>query len=241
MKFLKFGSSNKFIVFLHGWGADKNSFLWAKRYFEDYSLIFVDFPGFGESAEPQKPYNVYDYVCRLKEILDQFYIEELVLVGHSFGGRVAIKFSFLFQNDYANFKLCLVDIAGLKPKRSIKYFFNVARYKFYKKHFPNSKKLDKFGSSDYKALSKIMKQTFVLVVNEDLSNYAKYIKCKTVIIWGEKDTETPIYMAKRLKKLIKNSKLIIIKNAGHFSFLDEPVEFILNLEKLIKEKGGIYL
>lgn len=234
MKFLKFGNSSKFIVFLHGWGADKNSFLWLKNSYADYSLIFVDFAGFGESEEPTKPYDGYNYVCDLKEILDKFFIESLTLVGHSFGGRVALKFSFLFQNEYTDFKLCLVDSAGLKPKRGLKYYYKVTKYKLFKKFFPNSKKLSNFGSSDYKKLSKIMKQTFINVVNEDLSCYAKFINCKTIIFWGECDKETPIYMAKRLNKLIKNSKLKIVKNAGHFSFIDEPIEFVASLNEFLK-------
>ena len=235
MKYLKFGNSKNFIVFLHGWGADKNSFLWLKDYFQNFTTIFVDFAGFGESTEPTKPYTVFDYVNDLKQLLDDFYIENLVLVGHSFGGRVAIKFSFLFQNNYKSFKLCLVESAGLKPKRGLKYYYKIYKYKFYKKLFPNSKKLSKFGSSDYKALSPVMKATFINVVNEDLACYAKYIIAKTIIIWGDKDKETKIYMAKKLKKLIKNSNLKIIKNAGHFSFLDKPFQFAIILDKFLNK------
>lgn len=233
MKYLKFGNSKNFIVFLHGWGADKNSFLWIREYFEDYSLLFVDFPGFGESEQPEKPYGVFEYVSELKELLDKFLIENLILVGHSFGGRVAIKFAFLFQNNYLSFRLCLVDSAGIKPKRNLKYYYRLYRFKFYKKFFPNSEKLNNFGSSDYKALSSNMKRTFIRVVNEDLSTYAKYITAKTIIIWGRNDRETKIYMAKKLHKLIKNSKLKIIEDAGHFSFLDQPYQFLITFQSFL--------
>ena len=70
MKYLKFGNSKNFIVFLHGWGADKNSFLWTKDYFGDYSLVYVDFPGFGESDEPDEIWSVFDYSIELKKMLD---------------------------------------------------------------------------------------------------------------------------------------------------------------------------
>ncbi|MBQ8424883.1 MAG: alpha/beta hydrolase [Clostridia bacterium] len=234
MKYLKFGDSKKYLVFLHGWGADKNSFLWLKNQYKEYSIIFVDFAGFGETPEPSRPYSVYDYVSELKELLDNFYIESLVLIGHSFGGRVAIKFSFLFQNDYHYFKLCLVDSAGIKPKRNLSYYYKIYKYKFLKHYFPKSKKLFNYGSSDYKKLSKIMKQTLVKVVNEDLSNYAKFITVKTLIIWGENDKETKLYMAKKLNKLIKNSSLVIIKDTGHFSFIEKPYEFIFNLDMFLR-------
>ena len=160
--------SGKDIILLHGWGASKESFLWLSNQFKDYSLIFVDFPGFGESPEPQRPYSVFDYVSKLKELLDEFFIESLTLIGHSFGGRVAIKFSFLFQNSYQEFKLCLVDSAGIKPRRNLKYYYNVVKYRVYKNIFPNSPKLLEFGSKDYKVLSPIMKQTFIKQINKQI-------------------------------------------------------------------------
>lgn len=236
MNYLKFGDSKNFIVFLHGWGADKNSFLWLKNYFLNYSLVFVDFAGFGESPEPKKSMSVFDYVSELKELLDSFEIENLTLVGHSFGGRVAIKFSFLFQNEYDKFKICLVDSAGIKPRRGLKYYFKIYKYKFLKKFCPNLKSLKKCGSKDYVSLSPVMKQTFVRVVNEDLSSYAKFINAKTLIVWGSKDFETKMYMAKKLKRLIRNSRLEIIEGAGHFSFLDEPDEFVILLDTFLKNE-----
>lgn len=234
MKFFKVGSSKNFVVFLHGWGADRNSFMWLKDFFPEQSLVLVDFPGFGESPEPERPYSVFDYVCELKDLLENFEISSLTLVGHSFGGRVAIKFAFLFQNEFENFKLCLVDSAGIIPRRGLKYYYRVYKYKLYKKLFPSSKKLLKFGSSDYVKLSPVMKQTFIKVVNEDLSSYAKFINAKTLIVWGSRDTETKLYMAKKLNKLIRGSMLKIIDGAGHFCFLEQPTEFAIILDTFLK-------
>ncbi len=239
MNYLKFGNSKKFIVFMHGWGADLNSFLWVKNYIDEYTLIFLDFPGFGKSKAPGSPYSVSDYVNELKLLLDKFDIEILILVGHSFGGRVAIKFSALYQFDFMQFGLVLVDSAGIKPRRSIKYYYKVLSYKIRKKLAKISKKqadkLKNYGSSDYKALSGVMKETFVKVVNEDLKNYAKKIKCSTLIIWGRQDKDTKLYMAKKLNKLINKSELFVLDNAGHFSFLDQPNEFLILLDTYIKK------
>ena len=240
MKFLKFGTSKNFIVFLHGWAADKSSFLWLKNNFENFSLVFVDFPGFGESGEPDKPFFVADYAKCLKDLLDEFSIESLVLVGHSFGGRVAIKFLSLYQKEYQKTKLCLVDSAGIKPRRTIKYYYKVFIYKLLKKRAEKNPRykecLFNFGSSDYRVLSPVMKQTFIHVVNEDLSKQAKQIVAETIIVWGSKDDETKLYMAKKLHKLIKNSELYVLKNAGHFSFLDKPVEFVYILDTFVKKQ-----
>lgn len=238
MNYVKFGDSKNYIIFLHGWGADKKSFLWLKDYFFDYSLIFVDFPGFGDSDAPEKAWSVFDYVQDLKSVLDKFEIKSLIIVGHSFGGRVGIKFSYLYQNDYDKFKLCLVDSAGIKPKRNVGYFVKIYYYKILKKIAKKFKFIKKMllncGSSDYKKLSPIMKETFKKVVNEDLSYDAKYIIKPTLIVWGENDKDTKVYMAKKLNKLIVNSRLCILEKAGHFSFLDKPDEFLILLDTFIK-------
>lgn len=239
MNYLKFGSSKKYIVFLHGWGADLNSFLWIKDYFVDeFSLIFLDFDGFGKSGVPEKPMCVSDYVKKLKDFLDSFEIEELIFVAHSFGGRVAIKFLFYYQNCYQKAKLCLVDSAGILPRRSLRYWHRVKKYKKLKlrAEFDTrlKSKLEKFGSDDYKVLCPVMKQTFINVVNEDLSCFAKFIKIPTIIIWGTKDVETKPYMARKLHHLIKGSKLVFIKNAGHFSFLEKKEEFVIILDTFLK-------
>ena len=239
MHYLKFGTSKKFLVFLHGWGADLNSFLWLKDFFVDeYSLLFLDFCGFGSSSEPEKPYSVSDYVFELKKLLNKFDIEELIFIAHSFGGRVAIKFLFYYQFDFKKVSLCLVDSAGILPRRGLRYKLRVLRYKLLKRKAQNNpslkEKLDKFGSSDYKVLSIIMKKTFVKVVNEDLTKFAKFLKCKTLIVWGDKDTETKPFMARKFKGIIKNSKLIFLKNAGHFSFLEKKDEFVIILDTFLK-------
>ncbi len=239
MHFLKFGDSKKFIVFLHGWGSDLNSFFWLKDYFVDeYSLLFLDFDGFGKTVEPSQPLSVSDYVKKLKDLIDCFDIDELVFVAHSFGGRVAIKYLFYFQNLYKKVSLCLVDSAGIKPRRNFIYRLKVYRYKKLKrkknKTLKDIEKLNKFGSSDYKVLSNVMKQTFVNVVNEDLSGCAKFLTCKTLIVWGAKDKETKPFMAKKLNKLINGSKLVFLKGAGHFSFIENKQEFVIILDSFLK-------
>ncbi len=238
VNYIKIGNSKSIIVFLHGWGADLNSFFWLRNFFLDKTVLFVDFSGFGGSPEPDVPYFVSDYVQELKSLIGEFEVSSLTLIGHSFGGRVAIKFASLYQDDYDEFKLCLVDSAGVLPKRGISYHLKVWKYKRLKKKAINSskyrEKIKDMGSSDYRKLSKVMKQTFVNVVNEDLLPFAKFITAETIIVWGKKDKDTKLYMAKKLNKAIKNSKLYIFENAGHFSFLDNKLEFLILLDTFIK-------
>lgn len=90
------------------------------------------------------------------------------------------------------------------------------------------------GSSDYKALSPEMKETFKSIVNTFLEPYAKKMTVKTLIVWGNEDKETPLYMAKRLNRLIKNSRLLLL-DGGHFSFLDSPFVFYSEVNKFWEE------
>lgn len=238
MFYFKFGDLKKVVVFLHGWGSDSSSFLWTRDYFDYCSTVFVDFPGFGKSDEPAHTWSVLDYVNSLKEVLDGIEIDELILVGHSFGGRIAIKFGACYQNLYKKFRICLIDSAGILPHRSILYKIKVARYKKLKQRkeqgFDVQSKIDSCGSDDYKKLSPVMKQTFVKVVNEDLSSDAKRLNCDCLIIWGKRDKETKLYMARKLNAIIKKSKLVILEKAGHFSFLDRKEEFLILLDTFIK-------
>ena len=114
----------------------------------------------------------------------------------------------------------------------------MARYKRLKmkakKNIKYCQKLNKFGSPDYKVLSPIMKKTFINVVNEDLTKFTKFLKCKTLIVWGKKDKETKPYMARKFNKLIQNSNLIFLKNSGHFSFLEKKEDFVIILDTFLK-------
>ena len=118
------------------------------------------------------------------------------------------------------------------------YYYKIWKYKRLKKKAQFSHnariKMEKMGSDDYKKLSEVMKKTFVNVVNEDLVPYAKHIKAETFIIWGKCDKDTKLYMAKKLHKVIKNSTLYLLEKAGHFSFLDNKLDFLIILDTFIK-------
>ena len=214
------------VLFLHGWGADCTSFKGVVFNLpkNDISYILVDFPGFGKSEEPTKSYSVLDYANEIIALLDNLKINKVTIVGHSFGGRVGIVLASKFSERVE--KLILVDSAGVIEGRGIKYHLKVWCYKFKVKLF-GRERVKLSGSADYKALkSDIMRETFKMVVNEDLLNIAKTITIPTILIWGDKDKTTTIKAGKKLNRAIKNSKLIVLEGAGHFCFLDKPTEFV---------------
>ncbi len=129
-------------------------------------------------------------------------------------------------------KIILTGSAGLKPKRKLSYYVKVYTYKILKRFLPSSA-LKNFGSSEYKNLDDVMKLSYIKIVNEHQDKEVNKVKNQTLIIYGEKDKETPIYMAKKLNKLIKKSTLRIIKDVGHFAFIDNPFAFNFYLKEFL--------
>lgn len=241
----KVSGEGKNIVLLHGWGVDSKTFEPVHQYLEkNFRVYSLDFPGFGQSEEPPKPWGVENYADFLSAFLKQFNIEDPILLGHSFGCRVSIYYA---AREKVR-KLIFTGAAGIKPKRKPMYYIKVYTYKFLKKLFKLPiinkyeeellKKLkSKLGSSDYKNVSGIMQQTFVKVVNEDLKHLLPSIHAPTLLIFGEKDTATPVEDGKTMEKLIPDAGLVVMKNAGHYAFLEKLNEFLIIVDSfLLKDK-----
>lgn len=225
--------NNKTIILLHGWGTNLNSFKIMADYLnENYKVIAIDLPGFGSSSIPDKVLNITEYSKIIYDLLIKLNVETAVLIGHSFGGRIAITLAGHYN--YNTEKIVLINSAGIKPKRTIWYYIKVYTYKFLKKiTFLMPKKIatlyikklrDIFGSKDYNEAPEIMKGILSLVVNEDLRKYMKKIKAPTLLLWGQKDSTTPISDAVKMKKTIPDSGLIALEGAGHYSYLDKHYE-----------------
>ena len=189
--------------------------------------IVVDFNGFGDTPEPERPYTVGDYAGEVLAVLEKEGIDKAIFVGHSFGGRVALELGAKFP-DAVN-GLVLVDSAGIKPRRKPSYYIKVITHKLLKKlGFKGLK-----GSRDYRVLSFIMKETFKNVVSYDQSKLTKSIVAPTAIFWGKDDTETPLYMAKKLSK-IRDSKVFYL-DGGHYAYVTDFDRFIRILTAFIDE------
>lgn len=211
-------------MFLHGYLSDKKAFTLQRRFFENYYDTYAfDFTGFGLSSSMRYAYNLTDYALETLEFINKNNLKNPFVIAHSFGGRVAIKIAgALDKNAFS--KIVLTGSAGLKKRQNPARLIKRCYYKIAKNFLKDDKRL-KFFSSDYQKLSPIMRESFKLIVNENLKNLAKEIVVPTLIINGKDDKETPFYTAKKFNKLIKNSYLYKIKNAGHFSFVEKPEEF----------------
>lgn len=221
------------IILLHGWGCRASTLDSIARLASATHMVYsVDFPGFGESPEPDSVWGVEQYTSLIEKFVDRLNISSPILLGHSFGGRVGI----LYSSRCPVSKLILVDAAGVKPRRSLKYYLKVYSFKLSKRFLrliygtqEANRRIEaqraKRGSSDYASASPLMRAILSKVVNEDLCSVMPYIAAPTLLIWGENDTATPIGDARIMERLIPDAGLVAFPNCGHYSFLDNPGGF----------------
>ncbi len=221
------------VILMHGWGCNHTTVASIERLLTPHFKVYnLDFPGFGGSSTPPAVWGVEEYTRLLEAFVKAEAIERPILIGHSFGGRVSI----LFASRNATHKVILVDAAGVKPRRPLKYYVKVYSFKLWKRLLPlvaGSKRAGeiienyrrKSGSADYNALTGTMRNILVKVVNEDLKEVMPRIQCPVLLIWGKNDTATPLRDARTMERLIPDAGLVAFDDAGHYSFLDKPYEF----------------
>lgn len=218
--------NKKDLLILHGWGGSFQEWQGiAENLSQKYRVWSLDFPGFGGSPKPANDWGIYEYANFVKNFIQEFKIKDPIVMGHSFGGRVAI----LLKAS----RLILVDAAGLRIKMVIASICGLISDKlgFLKKYVPANFK-NFFGSADYKSAGP-MRKIFVKTVSQDLSDEMKKVTCPTLIIWGENDLVLPLAQAKIIKSLIKNSILRIVWGGDHWPHLSKPKEFLEILNEYI--------
>lgn len=181
----------------------------------------MDMTGFGNSPPMDRPYNLDDYASEIKRVIDELGVEKADVIAHSFGARVLVK---LLKSEKRIDKVVLTGAAGLKPRVRIKYFIKSTAFNILKR-FIKREKLRRFYSADYLALSPVMRESFKLIISEDLTTEYAEIGRKTLLVFGKKDKETPLSAAKRMKRLVKGSRLIVLPREGHFCFSENPAAF----------------
>jgi pimeloyl-ACP methyl ester carboxylesterase len=221
------------IILLHGWGSSGNAFAKIQNELANTHRVYtLDFPGFGASEEPAEVWGCDEYANLVHSFVIKLSIITPTIIAHSFGGRIAITLS----KQITFKKLILTGSAGLilnkKERKGVSnYLFNIA--KTVQKVIPDKlsnilreRVIQQIGSADYKISSFRMREILKKVVSEDLTRYVVNINTPTLLVWGELDNDTPLGMAKAFNKLISGSKLVIIPNAGHYAFVDEPNLFL---------------
>lgn len=230
------------VVLMHGWGCQHSTVAFIEQCISGKMHVFnLDLPGHGMSTEPPEAWGIEKFTSFVEKFIATLGIKCPVLIGHSFGGRISILLA--SRNDVA--KVVLVDSAGIKPKRPLKYYYKVYSFKFLKKVAPLilgktkaneiiERKRSKSGSADYRNSSPMMRAVMSRCVNEDLRHVMPSIKAPTLLVWGENDTATPISDAKLMESLIPDAGLVSFPGCGHYSFLDNPGQFKAVIQNFLK-------
>lgn len=235
------------VVLLHGWGASSQSLAPLCGALADaFRVLVVDLPGFGWSPAPPTAWGTPEYTGHVERLMQEMGMDRAALVGHSFGGRIAIRMAAGQPGRVS--RLVLVASAGVRPRRRAGYYVRVAAAKLVKRVFSLpvwgatgqriiSKVSGRMASRDYRAAGQ-MRPTLVKVVNEDLTTLLPAIQAPTLILWGDRDQEVSRSAMETMAARIPGSRLVVFGGAGHFPFLDAPEEFGRTVTAFLRQGGG---
>lgn len=231
------------IVMLPGWGCNTTHYQKIQTHLaQKFKVYAVDLPGYGLSPAPVMPWNTENYAELISAFISKLQISKPILLGHSLGGKIAIYLT--AKHLIASQKLILISSAGIKTRKKIKYYCKIYFYKICKyiatlpllrtKLEPKLESYrKKTGSQDYRNASGVMRATLVKLVNEDLRDLLPAIDVPTLLLWGEKDIDTPLTSGQIMQQLIPHAQLVTFINAGHFPFLDDFTKFITSMDNFL--------
>ncbi|MCY3781122.1 MAG: alpha/beta hydrolase [Chloroflexi bacterium] len=221
------------VLMIHGWGANIDLLqplaLPLSRL--GYRCYMPDLPGFGASADPPEPFTIFDYADFCLAYIDHHDLPTVNYFGHSLGGRIGL----ILGAEYANRleKMTLSNSAGIRVDpplhnrlrlrlyQNIRDGLSVIGAKAISDRLRNIYS-QRYGSADYLSASPVMQKTLVNVVNQDLLAYAERVPLPTILIWGDEDRDTPLWMGQKLERAIPDAALIVHESAGHYAYLDFP-------------------
>lgn len=233
------------LLFLHGWGRNQDAFAPIISHLpQEYKIITLSLPGFGNSPEPEKAWTVAEYADLVERFLNEKLTpeerSELLCVTHSYGGRLAGKIR--------SFKrLVQIASAGVKPKRPLKYHIGLFFYKILKTlaRIPVISPIFKRphiayrrlrSSDDYQNASPVMREALAYAINHDQKKDFAAITCPTLLIWGDADNVTPLWMGQTMETLIGNSALIVYPNATHQVLTECAPDIAVIIDKFFRSE-----
>jgi pimeloyl-ACP methyl ester carboxylesterase len=221
------------VLVLHGWGASIEAVGSIITALEGSCTVHaVDLPGFGETGLPPRAWGVEDYAEWVRALLGALGVPRVSIVGHSHGGRVALHLA--AHHPELIDRLVLVDAAGIRAPRTLRWYRRVAMAKL-AKHVLNRlgpggralgrRLVGRTASADYATTAEVLRPTFNRLVSTDLTPLLPQIRASTLLIWGDLDADTPLRDGETMQRLIPDAGLVVFEGAGHFAYADQPQRF----------------
>lgn len=232
------GKKKQSVILLHGWGQNTTMMDFIAEFLKSHFTVYnFDLPGFGKSDEPNETWGVQDYTEMLHEFCEKKKIDKPIIIGHSFGCRIAVRYAY----KYGAYKMVLTGAAGVRDKRTLKWYIKVYSYKLGKKLLSLglfkgllTKLQQDAGSDDYKNTSGVMRSTFVKCVNDDVAPLLKDVEAETLLVFGENDDATPVSKGKLMESLMPNAALVVFENDDHFAYFHQAARFNKVLEAFLR-------
>ncbi len=234
----EYGDHGRDVLLLHGWGQNTEMMAFIGEFLKSHFHVYnLDLPGFGQSGEPTSAWGSEEYCEFVKHFCDEKGICDPIIIGHSFGCRIALRYA----SRYPVHKMVLTGAAGVRDKRGVDYYLKVYSYKLGKKIL-SLKPFEQYkeqltknaGSEDYRNSSGVMRQTFVKIVNEDLTPILKDAKAETLLVFGENDDATPVEKGKLMEKLMPDATLVVFENDDHYAYFHQANRFCLVLDAFLR-------
>lgn len=231
------------VVLLHGWGATLDAMRPIVHCLaRDHQVLALDLPGFGESARPTDAWGCHEYARWLAGFMAAAGCARAAVLGHSFGGRVAICLA--AERPERVDRLVLVDSAGVPPTRNRRHHLRVSVFRTLRRMVQaaplpwrerlQERLLGRFGSSDYRSAGP-MRAIMVRVVNEDLRPLLASIQAPALLVWGENDRDVPVSDGRVMAAGIRDSRLEVLSGAGHFAYMDCLPQFCRLVGDFLKD------
>lgn len=224
------------LVFLHGWRSEAAVWSGIMRELPWSGAAYaLDLPGFGQSPVLEKGAGLSDYAAVVEAFIEKKQLRTVIIVGHSFGGRIGIVIA--ARKPAWLHKLVLTGAAGVErsvkngARRAVVQGIAKAVKPVFSPRFmqPARKRVYQLlGSEDYMATPHLT-ATFQAVINEDLTPLLPAISVPTLLLWGSDDMVTPRAYADIMEQNVPQSKRQVIANAGHYAFIDNPQAFAQQL------------
>lgn len=248
----QWGKADEDILLLHGWGKPvtlaRHLAPIAPHLVQAGRVTALEFPAHGMSGKPGITWGVAEYADWTADMIGQLKLPPLTVVAHSFGARVALWLA--VHRPHLVKRLVLTGAAGLRPPDTQGKQAARRLYQLQKQGLEGIKKLpglgslaqslqrrlrDRHASPDYLDADEDMKATFVRIVSHDLGDLLPQVRQSTLLIWGEMDDATPLWMGRRMAQEMPDAALIVFEGRGHFAYLEEPARFGLIVRAFIAE------